>query len=316
MFEPSPDSPGDDDMGYDPGCDSPEVDDGWQEPLPDRIEDDKSKKRGSNKRVSDQTADKVPMAPKVPKKSATSTVRITTSALHGLPPSGLHKQTKYATNGVSRERMSKRLTAGNFCYPGCQLQCHTKFTVQELGAICDLFWSLSSSQQAFVINYLYEIAHDTEPSCTAPSEDVLRTRTQWSLCGHMVCFPAFNALLGTGSTTTLRRIRGETDLRGIVNTVKHNPQTLFVDAFWTMQWSANAEPLALPGWSSKSKFTGARAPPDIDLELAVQDPETAACMEDWGHTATEPELYSRLGNVAALLELPQRFVRNLCRWLC
>jgi hypothetical protein len=258
----------------------------------------------------------VPMAPKAPKKSATSTVRITTSALHGLPPSGLHKQSKYATNGVSRERMSKRLTTGGFCYPGCQLHCHTKFTVQELGAICDLFWSLSSSQQAFVINYLYEIAHDTEPSCTAPSEEMLRTRTQWSLCGHIVCFPAFNALLGTGSTTTLRRIRGEPDTRGIVNTVKHNPQTLFVDAFWTMQWSANAEPLALPGWSSKSKFTGARAPPDIDLELAVLDTETAACMEDWGHTATEPDLYSRLGNVAALLELPQRIVRNLCRWLC
>jgi hypothetical protein len=311
MLEPGPDNSGDDDMGYEPGCDSPEVDDGWQEPLPDRIE--VPTVRRSNKRVSDRPADVVPMPSKRPKKSATSTVRITTSALHGLPPSGLHKQSKYATNGVSRERMSERLTVGGFCYPGCQLQCHTKFTVHELGAICDLFWSLSSSQQAFVLNYLYELAHDTEPSCTSPSEEMLRSRTQWSLCGHMVCFPAFNTLLGTGSTTTLRRIRGETDTRGIVNTVKHNPQTLFVDAFWTMQWAANAEPLALPGWSSKSKFMGKRAPPDIDLELAVQDADTETAMEDWGHTATEPDLYSRLGNVGALLELPQRFARNLCR---
>ena len=48
-------------------------------------------------------------------------------------------ETSYVINGMCRQRIRRRLQDGGICRnsPPCTRQCHTKFTTEEFGKVCD-----------------------------------------------------------------------------------------------------------------------------------------------------------------------------------
>lgn len=139
------------------------------------------------------------------------------------PDSSKAPTSAYSLHGKSRDRIRERLSSGT-C--NCTRQCHKQFNVKQVGAMCDLYWGMREEERAFLLHTLYNWgganADDVEAPCTdiqdvTDDEDAalepLRTRTEWSFAGTVVCFSAFCALLGVGERTMLKQCRGALDMR-------------------------------------------------------------------------------------------------------
>ena len=156
--------------------------------------------------------------------------------------------TKHEEHGRSAMRIQMALKKG--CK--CQRQCCTQLTFQELLAACEAFHGADDSARSFLIHTMYQV-HKGDTSwklssnnmSEAEATDALRHRTQFHLCGHAVCVPAFCQLLGIGPHRLYKWVHGNfTDLRHYVVGQRSPVQSLAVDQFLRETYETAAEPLA------------------------------------------------------------------------
>ena len=111
----------------------------------------------------------------------------------------------FAQNGKDSERIARSLISpcsrktctGNPC-----AICDSTLSAKEVGQFCDIFWDLSTEDQATLLS-----------TCASTGEHTDRRYVRWYLMGHRICSRRLAEVLGTTKRTLYKRIRGDVDGR-------------------------------------------------------------------------------------------------------
>ena len=165
-------------------------------------------------------------------------------AMCSLQPGTRDDLTQYEKNGMSETRVATVLQQP--CKGSCRMCSQPPQVAKSDLLECCRWWHgrLTAAERRIALNALYggESSSSSGQSCST----LIQKRTQWVICGTLVCYRAFCALLGMGEKTARKYANGMPDMRARPKDEEHRqprmgPQGIRVHEFFLELYHSAAE---------------------------------------------------------------------------